>query len=335
MAEEHAFDFEEEAAASYDPLADFDDGEEAEEDLSDGQGGPVTTARRMTQFVRPDDDRPVEVRIQEVYDHLKPRKRVLDGILRFLDTPTRSDVLQAKVDELQEYDYSVYDGYAYSKLLFRCGAIDKVDENGDPFPEDYEQAPDIIEVDGVRYYQPTDGVLVYWITTPDGWAFLAKDDPEKRMEELLHDQFIYAPIYQTVLGACASPEGASAQLLADLVDNEPLLQTPRRWSSFFTKRLEDCDSIVWRGSWQITPLGRKAQGILTEIIAEAEARAAEEAAAAKAAGEAAAAKAAEEAAAAAAAEAAEAEAAEAAAEEAAPAAEAEAAEPTGTEEKGE
>lgn len=300
MADEHAFDFEAEAVESYDPLADFDDDDHVEEegDPSEGQGGPIVSAPRRTQFVRPDDDRPAEVRIQEVYDRLKPRKRVLDGILRFLDEPKRSDVLQAKVDELQEYDYSVYDGYAYSKLLFRCGAIDKVDENGEPFPEDYEQAPDIIEVDGVRYYQPTDGVLVYWITTKDGWDFLAKDDPEKRMEELLHDQFIYAPVYRTVLEACASPEGASAQLLADLVDSNPLLEKPRRWSSFFTKRLEDCDSIVWRGSWQITPLGRKAQGILAEIIAEAEARAAEEAAAAKAAEEAAAAKAAEEAAAA-------------------------------------
>ena len=278
MAEDETFEFETGPEQGYDPLADFDGADDEEEgDPSDGQSGPIKTAPRPNQFVRPDDDRPASERIQELFDRLKPRKRVLMGILRFLDEPKRADVLQEKVNELQEYDFSVYDGYSYSKLLYRAGAIDKVDENGEPFPEDYEQAPDIIEVEGVRYYRPTEGVMVYWITTQDAWDFLAKDDPEARMEELLHDQIIYAPIYQRILEACASPEGASAQFLADLVDSNPLLLKPRRWSSFFTKRLEDCESINWRGAWKITGIGRKAQGILAEIIAEQEARAAEEA----------------------------------------------------------
>ena len=310
MAEEHPFDFEAEVEETYDPLADFDDDDVEEEgDPSDGQGGPIKTAPRPNQFARPDDDRPAAERIQEVFDRLKPRKRVLAGILRFLDTPKRADVLQEKVDELQEYDYSVYDGYSYSKLLYRAGAIDKVDENGEPFPEDYEQEPDIIEVDGVRYYKPTDGVLVYWVTTQDAWDFLAKDDPEQRMKDLLNDQLIYAPIYQRVLEACAASDGASAQLLADLVDSDPLLEKPRRWSSFFTKRLEDCESINWRGAWKITEIGRKAQAILSEIIAAQEAEAAEAARQAELARQAEEARKAEEAQAAQAAEAAAAEAA--------------------------
>ena len=276
MAEDETFEFDAESEVGYDPLADFDDDDVEEEgDPSDGQGGPVKAAPRPSQFARPDDDRPASERIEELFSRLKPRKRVLTGILRFLDAPKRADVLQAKVDELQEYDYSVYDGYSYSKLLYRAGAIDKVDENGDPFPEDYEQEPDIIEVEGVRYYKPTDGVLVYWITTQDGWDFLAKDDPEQRMKDLLNDHIIYAPIYQTVLNACASPDGASAQLLADLVDSDPLLEKPRRWSSFFTKRLEDCESIRWAGAWKITDIGHKALGILAEIIAEQTAKEAE------------------------------------------------------------
>ena len=276
MAEDETFEFDTELEEEYDPLADFDDADEEEEgDPSDGQGGPVKAAPRPSQFARPDDDRPASERIQEVYDRLKPRKRVLNGILRFLDEPKRADVLQAKVDELQEYDYSVYDGYSYSKLLYRAGAIDKVDEDGDPFPEDYEQEPDIIEIEGVRYYKPTDGVMVFWITTQAGWDFLAKDDPEQRMKELLNDQAIYAPIYRLVLEACASPAGASAQFLADLVDGNPLLEKPRRWSSFFTKRLEDCESIIWAGAWKITDVGRKALGILAEIMASEEVKQAE------------------------------------------------------------
>ena len=271
MAEDETFAFDAEPEQGYDPLADFDDtDDEGEGDSSDGQCGPVAAAPRPSQFARPEDDRPASERIEELFDRLKPRKRVLMGILRFLDEPKRADVLQEKVTELQEYDFSVYDGYSYSKLLYRAGAIDKVDENGEPFPEDYEQEPDIIEVDGVRYYKPTDGVMVYWLTTQDAWDYLAKDDPETRMRELLHDQVIYAHIYQTILSACCASDGASAQLIADLVDSQPVLQNPRRWSSFFTKRLEDCDCINWRGGWKITDLGYQALGVLAEIIAAVE-----------------------------------------------------------------
>ena len=141
------------------------------------------------------------------------------------------------------------------------------------------------------------------------WDFLAKDDPEQRMKDLLNDQLIYAPIYQRVLEACAASDGASAQLLADLVDSDPLLEKPRRWSSFFTKRLEDCESINWRGAWKITEIGRKAQAILSEIIAAQEAEAAEAARQAELARQAEEARKAEEAQAAQAAEAAAAEAA--------------------------
>lgn len=268
MAEENVFSFDEEPEEGYDPLADFDEvGLEEDMDPSEGALGPTKSTNRLSYYDADADDRPASERIEELFVRLAPRKRVLAGIMRFLDAPKRADALQERVVELQKYDYSVYDGYSYSKLLHRAGAIARVDEHGEPFPEDYEQAPDIVEIDGVRYYKPTDGVMVYWVTTQDGWDYLAKDDPEARMKELLNDHAMYADIYERVLRACSAKDGASAQLLADLVDADPLCQSPRRFSSFFTKRLEDCESLVWQGAWKTTDIGYKALDILGEIIA--------------------------------------------------------------------
>lgn len=268
---EEIFEFAEDKVTAYSPLDDFDAEEAAEEvESSDGQMGPATHITRPAYRDAVKDTRPAPERIESLFERLEPRKRVLRNIMNFLDTPKRSDVLSEKVVELQEYDFSVFDGYSYSSLLFEAGAIDKVMEDGSPIPEDYEQAPDIVVIDGVEYYKPTNGIMVYWVTTEDGKAYLAKDDPEARMQALLQDELVYAHIYQRVLDAAAMPTGAAAQTLADLVDNDPVCQTPRRWSAFFSRRLEDCDAITFAGTWKITEIGKKAQVILAQIIADKE-----------------------------------------------------------------
>lgn len=265
---EETVEFVDEVESAYSPLDDFEDASDVEE--TDGQLGPINSLNRPAYRQPVADNRPAPERIASLFERLESRKRVLRGILEYLDTPKRSDALQEKVVELQAHDYSVYDGYSYSNLLYEAGAINKVMEDGSEIPEDYEQAPDIVEIDGVEYYKPTDGVMVFWVTTQDARDFLAKDNPEERMQELLHDQAIYARIYKRVLDAATSPDGASAQIMADLVDNDPLCESPRRWSAFFTKRLEDCEALVWQGAWKITPIGKKAQEVLNEIILDVE-----------------------------------------------------------------
>ncbi len=265
---EELFEYADDAEQAYSPLDDFEDADEEEE--SDGQLGPAQISNRPAYRKPVEDTRPTSERIASLFQKMEPRKRVLRAILNFLDTPKRTDVLATEIEELQRYDYSVYDAYSYTELLAAAGAVNKVMEDGSPVPEDYEQAPDIVVVDGVEFYKPTDGPMFYWVSTDDARAFLALDNPEARMEALLQDQIIYAHVYQRVLDAAASPAGASAKVVEDLVDNDPICAEPRRWSAFFTKRLEDCEAIRWAGSWQITDIGRKAQAILTDIIADAE-----------------------------------------------------------------
>ena len=142
-----------------------------------GQLAPSGDVQAKMLYEQKADDRTPEERIVDLFESLEPRRRVLLGILEYLDEPKRSDALQEKVVELQEYDHSVYSGYDYSLLLEEAGAIRKVSEDGSEFDEEEEQLPDIVEVDGERFYKPTDGKQVFWVVTDDGRAYREADDP--------------------------------------------------------------------------------------------------------------------------------------------------------------
>ena len=248
---EYAFAEDDEEYSAFD---DFEDEDEVEG--SAGQLGPVSAGGKPAHYKPAEDSRPASERIASLFERLEPRKRVLFGILDFLDEPRRSDTLQEKVEQLQEHDFSVYSGYSYSALLFEAGAIEKVEEDGSPFDEEAEQAPDIVEIDGERFYKPTDGRQVFWVITQAGADFRAADNPQARLQALLQEDALYLPIYKQVLEECAQPGGKSAQDMAAFIDINPLCKHPRRWSAYFTKKLEDCEALVWSGSWCTTDLGK-------------------------------------------------------------------------------
>ena len=117
---------------SYDPLEDLgpDDDE-----LDDEGGEQLPTASPNSEALpapAPEkvDDRPASERIAELFREMKPRRRVLLGILASLETPQSADDLRDTVDELQKNDFSVFTSANYSTLLSRAGAIAKVDEAG-------------------------------------------------------------------------------------------------------------------------------------------------------------------------------------------------------------
>ena len=256
--------------SDYDPLGSFEDDEDDDVESADGQLGPVAGSA-VPHYKAQEDTRPASERITALFERLAPRKRVLFGILDFLNEPRRSDVLQEKVEELQKHDLSVYSGYSYSSLLYEAGAIERVEEDGSPFDESVEQAPDIVEIDGVRYYKPTDGKQVFWVITQDGLDFRNADNPYGRMCTLLEEDAVYLSIYERVLSRCKENGGASAQDMADMIDKDPLCEKPRRWSAYFTKKLEDCEALVWTGSWEITSIGEQALEMIVQASEDAQA----------------------------------------------------------------
>lgn len=257
----------------YDPLLDL---EPDEDDLDDGGGqlAPSGDAQAKMLYEQKADDRTPEERIVDLFESLEPRRRVLLGILEYLDEPKRSDALQEKVVELQEYDHSVYSGYDYSLLLEEAGAIRKVSEDGSEFDEEEEQLPDIVEVDGERFYKPTDGKQVFWVVTDEGRAYREADDPFGRLTALLSKDEYYHEIYRDVLTACESEAGQTIDGLTAIVDANPRSKNPRRHSSYFAKHLEDCGALRWAGSWKTTEVGTKGLELLLEQMAEAAEKAA-------------------------------------------------------------
>lgn len=245
---------------SWDPLADYD---EAEEDESEGQLGPHSELHAQVRYAPKPEGLPAAERIERLFENLATRRRVMLGILAYVEEPRRADALQAKVDELQAHDKSVYNGFGFSQLLEEAGAIERVAEDGSPYDEEAEQAPDIVEIDGVRFYRPTDGKQVFWRATDEGRAYLRADNPEGRMAALFADQARYRPIYRRVLELCAG-EGCSRMALEAAVEADPLVQDPRRFCSFFTKGLEDVGALTWDGLWKTTTVGACGLALLNE-----------------------------------------------------------------------
>lgn len=245
----------------YDPLAGLEDEDEGIDD-SGGQQKPLTGYQGKALYAPASAARPAAQRIEELFAALAPRRRVLLAILRLLDSPKRSDLLQQKVEELQEYDSSVYSGYNFSLLLEEAGAIQKVDESGAVFDEQAEQLPDIVEVEGIKFFKPTDGKQVFWLITNDGRSYLEGDNPFGRLAELIAKEPQYQEIYQKLLLFCANGAGRSVKELEELIDDDPLVQKPRRYFSYFTKNLEDCDALSWAKKWQTTELGEKGLELL-------------------------------------------------------------------------
>ena len=253
----------------YDPLVELTIDEEDIDD-SEGQLGPNTEYNAKAYYAIKPDGRSAAERIQDLFEALAPRRRVLLAILEYLDVPKRSDALDEKVNELQQNDISVYSGYNFSALLEEAGAIKKVDEDGEDCDEEAEQMPDIVEIDGVKFYKPTDGKQVFWLITDDGLAYLEADNPFGRLTELVADEQQYQRIYKSVLEFCNAEGGRTAAELSELIDDDPLVQKPRRYFSSFVKKLEDCNALMWGKKWQTTELGNKGLELLFVEATEAQ-----------------------------------------------------------------
>lgn len=252
----------------YDPLADTGDDEE-DVDESEGQQVPTPNqeiAELQAARAQQADTRPASERIEALFKEMAPRRRVMLGLLRFLQEPKSAELLKDEVDRLQEYDYSVYTSANYAKLLERAGAIEKVNPDGSEFDEESEIQPEIVEVDGVGYLKPADGRPIYWVNTEDGQAYLDADAPLERLYQLLEENKTYETIYKRVLQACSVEGGLSIAQINAQVDKDPLVQSPRLFAPHFVDKLEKCDALRWEGKWKTTDIGTLGLERLADVV---------------------------------------------------------------------
>lgn len=262
-------------ASSYDPLEAHDD--DADE-LEDGAeewcpDAPSAIAPVRKPIAHEEDLAPASERIATLFERFQTRRRVLVGILRYTQERRSALDLRAEVDRLQEHDFSVYSAVNYSMLLHKAGALAKVEEDGTPFEDKLVRDPEIVEVDGERFYRPLGYRKVFWEITEDGRSALQNEESPDRVRKLLEDDSRYLPIYQRILEAGLVRDGASMPELNALVNDDPLVQNPRYYASRFLNRLEQCDAMVWEGAWKTTAIGEAAierAGALCAAVQEGE-----------------------------------------------------------------
>lgn len=248
----------------FDPLGAFDDADEDDFATEGYLGTPH--ADEPAPAV---DTRPAAERIASLFESMPPRRKTLLGMLAFCATPQTTDALDAEVERLQADNYSVYSPASLANLLERAGALDRVTADGEPYPDE-EPEPELVEVDGVSYYEAAEAPAVCWRTTEAGAAHLAADAPLERTTDLLREDARYAPIYERILGLCAREEGATVAELNAAVDHDELVQSPRLYAPHFIDKLERCDAVTWRDKrWRITEVGQAARNLAAELAAAA------------------------------------------------------------------
>lgn len=255
---------------AFDPLADdFEPAEAAEEDgIVD-----LPVMAEMPSDLKPksvfDKERFASAQdaIEELLTRNPGRKPVLLQIIEFCCEERTGEEVAELVEQAQAENRSVYTPQSLCSILERAGALtghSEVPEQDEAAEQD-EQG-DAPEQDGADAGQPevearevAPQPTTYWLATDDGLTVLASHKEGHALEELLSSQSEspYLEIYERVLAFCAVEPRKKPQIDA-LVDDDPLVQNPRRYSNHFIELLENREALSWHdGGWNATELGRR------------------------------------------------------------------------------
>lgn len=131
--------------------------------------------------------------------------------------------------------------------------------------EHFASGEDDIDIEYLEIGEAASGV---WVATPEGIEIVDEQDDYGQIKRLLGQEPKYQDIYQRILDFCKE-EGRSAKELDNLVNDDPLLEEPRRYSGYFVGRLEREGAIQWSGGWVLTKDGAR---MLQTLLEEAAAR---------------------------------------------------------------
>lgn len=209
-----------------------------------------------------------EERTEALYARLHSARRFLNGILEFCRQERTEDEVAAEVARMREVEFSIYGADVLCAHLVEAGALERIE----PDRADVR----VVEIDGVQYLEPAGQVQdagavdgeengqeaaapVRFKTAKAGLAVLDREQDMGRFQELLDEDPGYDAIYRMLLDCCAIEGGAGARELGDAVDNQPELQEPRLYASYFYNKLAERDLIEWTGkAWGITEFGKRA-----------------------------------------------------------------------------
>lgn len=220
---------------------------------------------------------PEEVKVKSVFDkdrfasaqdaieellHRNPgRKPVFLQIIEFCCDEHTSEEVAQLVEQAQAENRSVYTPQSLCTILERAGALVSRTEEPETSEEQGEgDSPVEQDCDGeAEAHMPAAHPTTYWTSTDEGLTVLAAHREGSALEELLASdtESVYLPVYERVLAFCAQEPRTKPQIDA-IVDDDPLVQRPRRYSNHFIELLENREALSWHdGGWNATDLGRR------------------------------------------------------------------------------
>ena len=202
---------------------------------------------------------------EEVYalmENVGANRHILLEILGFCEKPRSSEEIDALVEPLLRYRRSVYTPIIFRDMLKKSGALEYIFEE----TEDDEAVEAMGNRDGelLVVAERPDGL---WLSTPSALEYLKEHNPQTALAQLLDKELDLRPIFLRILEFCAEKDRTASELSA-LVDDDPLVQHPRRMSGYFVAKLEDLGVLVWEGAWKTSALGLSALGATEDLSHE-------------------------------------------------------------------
>ncbi|MBR2790709.1 MAG: hypothetical protein IKD70_08905 [Eggerthellaceae bacterium] len=250
----------ESAEASADNPADLPEG-------GDFGRADIVTEEDVEQTKTPKrvDTRTTEEKLADLMKAMQPQRKTVLGILRMCKDRVPVTAVNRYVEELQQYNYSVFSAAAICTMLEQAGGLIRVVEDGTPFDE-VEVEPVLgVDEDGVECLVPGEPPEMFWEATPEGIALCEAENPAARLAARLAKDETLLPAYKRTLQMAATDTGATRDALYDALEPTLVTLKPRVYSPLFVERLSKCDAIEWRGAWFITDLGRQCLESLADV----------------------------------------------------------------------
>lgn len=273
----------------FDPLAvdSLDDLEE--EDPNDEYSVPVIPDADRSVIPEPVELSPAE-RIEHVLKGIPGQQfRILACVQACMGEPVELSQIIDAVDAEYPLNGSVYSTGRLVQLLEGAGAIDRIEPEDEPQAEAVEQLEatpeanaepadaaadddpeaeadstpakplDYLEVDpGQEYVEVELARPCTFVATQAGIEAVEARSGMEHVQTMLEEEPQYIPVYKRLLTMCATPEGRLVQELNAVIDPDPICKEPRRFATYFLRRLELIGAVRFVDAWQTTDYGKKA-----------------------------------------------------------------------------
>lgn len=184
--------------------------------------------------------------LRALFEKNPGRRSVFLGILETCQEPCLMSAVAKTVDELQACNASVYSPATLCNALKRAGGLDI----------EIPEPPATTEQEDGSCNEIGEELDPIWTTTLAGREVLVEERNGRAVKELFAADSDYIDMYLKVLDFCNGQPRTKSEL-DELVDNDPTVQNPRRYSNHFIEYLEHADCLIWKDShWTITALGK-------------------------------------------------------------------------------